>query len=231
MPNRELLSRGGITSRTNVPNDVLTYWLRSGLVRPIDAPDGSRKHLRFHWYEANIAAVANQLRLLGVNIDGLLSVVAIYREAIEWAARYDLDHDDMGALHTVFICHAHYERHQDADELARSLEAFRHEKHGKSRVTDRIEAIHAAMPKDEFYRFLDPYQTITAQPQPGEPGVDNGAIDEMTFFWRVGSTDRYDLAWGTTAGDKAQADGARAVLGVDVSGVLLSVWNSPEAAA
>jgi hypothetical protein len=227
MPNREPLSRGGITSRTGVPNDVLTYWLRYNLVRPIAAPDGPGRHLRFHWYEANIAAVMNELRQLGVNIDGLLSIGEIYREAIEWAEGYGLDHDDMGALHTVFIIHSHYAHHQDADELAHDLESWSQERHGKSRVTERIKAIHAKMTKDEFYRHLDPFQTITAQPKPTDPGVNNANAEEMTFFWRINRGEQYRLAWGPSAGEQAREDGALAMIAVDVSAVLVPVWNRP----
>lgn len=102
MPNHEPLSRSGMTGRTGVPNDVLTYWVRYELVRPIVAPSGVGRHLRFHWYEANIAAVMNQLRILGVRIEGMLSIARVYRDAIAFFDGFDLDFDQVHALWSLY---------------------------------------------------------------------------------------------------------------------------------
>lgn len=228
MASQEPLSRSGLTTRAGIPNDVMTFWVRRGLVRPIYAPSGMGRHLRFEWYEANIAAVMSQLRQFGVPIDGLLSIAATYRDAIAWASSYDLTPADVGALHHLFILHAH-RRHDTYDdaELEKMIEQAGQEKHGASRITDRIKAIHATMPEDEFRRHMDPFLSITEQPKPGDPGVGSAHAGELTYLWRTEEGD-YRFAWGEKGPRLAQEDGAHAMIAVDVSTVLCEVWNRPE---
>lgn len=101
MPNHEPLSRSGIRGRTGVPNDVLTYWIRYDLVRPIVAPSGVGRHLSFRWYEANIAAVMNHLRVLGVKIEGMLSIARVYRDAIAYFDGLGVNRDEVQALRSL----------------------------------------------------------------------------------------------------------------------------------
>lgn len=229
MASQEPLSRSGMTTRAGIPNDVMTFWVRRGLVRPIYAPSGMGRHLRFEWYEANIAAVMSQLRQFGVPIDGLLSIAGTYRDAIAWASSYELTRDDVAALHSLVILHAHHKHgtYDDA-ELDHMIGQFSREKpHGKSRITDRIKAIHADMPEDEFRRHMDPFLSITEQPKPGDPGVGSAHTGELTYLWRTAAGD-YRFAWGEKGPQLAQEDGAHAMIAVDVSAVLFEVWNRPE---
>lgn len=229
MASQEPLSRSGLTTRADIPNDVMTFWVRRGLVRPIYAPSGMGRHLRFEWYEANIAAVMSQLRQFGVPIDGLLSIASTYREAIDWASRYELTRADVNALHNLSIVYAHYARHQDDERLAEDLETFSREKpHGASRITERIKEIHTAMPKEEFDKHVDPFKSITEQPKPGDPGLGCGHAGELTYLWQAGDLGEYRFAWGEEGPQLAAKDGARAMIAIDVASVLYEVWNRPE---
>lgn len=228
MASQEPLSRSGLISRAGIPNDVMTFWVRRGLVRPIYAPSGTGRHLRFEWYEANIAAIMSQLRQFGLPIEGLLAIANTFRESIAWASSYELTRDDVNALQTVFNAYSSHDRHGDDEQLQETLATFSLERHGASRITDRIQAIHATMPKEEFYRHLDPFMSITEQPKVGDPGLDNAHLDEMTYFWRFGEGENYRFAWGTAAGDLARQDGALSMVAVDITAALYAVWNQPE---
>ncbi|RYE60869.1 MAG: hypothetical protein EOO82_02660, partial [Oxalobacteraceae bacterium] len=152
------LSRAALAARSGVPNTVLPFWLRSGLLHPINASGGRGHHLRFEWYEANIAAVMNQLRILGVRIEGMLSITAVYRQAIAWAARYGIDRYDAIAVSTVFSRYHSLEIGEyNEDDLALSLKNLGQEQHGRYRITDRIKAIHAIMPMEELQKHLEPF--------------------------------------------------------------------------
>ena len=235
MSSQEPMSRSGMIARADIPNDVLTVWVRRGLVRPIYAPAGTGRHLRFEWYEANIAAVMSQLRQFGMSVDGMLSVAATFREAITWAASYDLDRDAVFALWSVFNIYADYRRDQDDEELERSLQSMSCKSvHGAQGVTDQIRTIHAAMPEEEFRRHLDPFLSITQQPtaddldRSGDPDTDWGDEGELTYIWKSAEADAYRFAWGRQAPQMARKSGALAMIAIDISAVLYGVWNRPE---
>lgn len=226
VPSLEPLSRSGITFRADIPNDVMTFWVRRGLVCPIEAPSGMGRHLRFEWYEANIAAVMSQLRQFGVPIDGLLQIADTFRASIAWAKSYGLtNRNDVTALWQTFIVHAFHERGEiDDDQLAEDLARWSEERAGASRITPRIQAIHASMPKAEFREHLDAYLTIMRQHETGDR---RGQYQpDMSYFWRAG--DRWKFWHGEGGPVEAQRDGALATIAVDVWTVLFDVWNRPE---
>lgn len=99
---QEPLSRGALVARVGVPNDVMQFWLRNELILPMEAPGGRGRHLRFAWYEANIAAIMNQLRILGVRIEGMLSITRIFRQAIVYFDELGLNRDEVHALWSMF---------------------------------------------------------------------------------------------------------------------------------
>lgn len=229
MPSHEPLSRSGITSRTGIPNDVMTFWVRRGLVRPIEAPNGVGRHLRFEWYEANIAGIMAQVRKFGVSIDGMLSIAATFREAIDWMAAQGLSYDDAMALWNYFNIRASAAGSAEAAEYAeQTLALFRHERHGpSSRVTERIEALALQVDEAGFRQHLDAYLTIAEQPEPN--AIRAAAMPDVTYFWLAGDVWRFGRGEG--APEVARADGALATIAVDVSTVIYDVWTRVEAGA
>ncbi|WP_260597438.1 hypothetical protein [Sphingomonas endolithica] len=220
MQSKEPLSRSGMTFHAAIPNDVMTFWIRRGLVRPIEAPSGMGRHLRFEWYEANIAALMGQLRQFGVPIDGLLSITATFRDAIAWADKYGLSRDDVMALWATFTAHA---LNTNGEDLVASLDLWSHERHGATRITPRIRAIHASMSTEEFHQHHDAFLTIFEQPGPDDR---RGQYEpDMSYFWRAG--DRWRFRHGQGAPHEARNDGALATIAVDVSTVIFDVWNRP----
>ncbi len=73
------------------------------MLRPAAAATGIGFKLRFRWYEANIAAIMKQLRILGVKIDGMLSIGCVYREVIAYFDGFGLDHDLVYGLCSLLI--------------------------------------------------------------------------------------------------------------------------------
>lgn len=215
--------------RAGIARDVLTFWLRNGLLQPTEAAAGRGKHLRFEWYEANIAAIMNQLRILGMKIEGMLSVVATFRAAIAWAEKYAIDRADVVALDGLFNLHNRRDNgfYSDA-EFANMMERFGYEEYGEPRIPDRIKAVHAKMSKNEFYQHIDPYMTITEQPEAGDPREAAFHPDELTYFWRSGEGENYLFAWGEGAVHKSMINGSVSSIALNIPVILWGVWNEPE---
>lgn len=222
----QLISRGDIMSHAEIPRDVMTFWIRGGLLRPVEMPKGPGKHLRFEWYELSIAAVMDQLRLLGVSLKGMLSVAEAYREAIAWGERYGIVREDIFAIGTLDNAYSKHAEGRFTDaELAEWIEQLGHEKHGGWRVTDRIKALHASMSMAEFKQYSKTFLTIMDVPT--RDGVD----DELTYFWRAGGDESYRSEWGAGALKTAADDGAVALFALAVSRILLKVWQRMEEGA
>lgn len=65
-PHGELFSRQQLHEMTAIPDDVLGYWMKEGLLMPADLP--GRKHRRFTFDQLHLASVLNEMRGLGANI-------------------------------------------------------------------------------------------------------------------------------------------------------------------
>jgi len=262
MPNQEPILRGDIMAKAEIPRDVMTFWVRGGVLRPIEAPTGTGFKLRFPWYEANIAAIMNQLRILGVKIEGMLSIGRVYREAIAYFDGFGLDRDQVYGLWSLFIIEGNFvandlkraelrdlvnspgfdrDKHPHIVEASIALsEAEQEEKlkaamlasageiHGARRLTLELIEIRERMNRDDFYRHLDPYLTVTEQPEADDLDEYTANLEEMTYFWRTGEGEEYCFAWGPQASDEATEDGAKSMIAVDVTAVLYEVWNRSE---
>lgn len=214
---QEPLSRSGITTRADIPNDVMTFWIRRGLMRPIDAPSGMGRHLRFEWYEANIAAVMNQLRLVGLSIDAMLSIASKYREAIAWGRTINATRDDVFAM----VIYRDLKSGLDdgdfsIDSYNSDLTSWSHERHGNQRVTDRVIAMVENTDAAAFQKYGYDYAAITDQPN-------RLYIPDATYFWRVG--DDWRFATSETGLRAARDEGALASIAVDIPSTLFHVWN------
>ncbi|KQM46012.1 hypothetical protein ASE69_17060 [Sphingomonas sp. Leaf208] len=82
-------SRSDIVQLAKVENDVLTVWLRQGLIRPIDAGVGRGKSLRFDPYQVRIARVLADGRGVGLNGDALRAIADALQTAIQTFAKAD----------------------------------------------------------------------------------------------------------------------------------------------
>lgn len=219
VPSQEPLSRSGITTRANIPNDVMTFWVRRGLVRPIEAPSGMGRHLRFEWYEANIAAIMNQLRMVGVSIDAMLSITTKFRQGIAWATELGVTRDDVFAMITYRNLRTGLdERDYSVEYFNQELESWSNARHGNQRLTDRIIAIADRADKSDFRKYEYAYTAITDQP-------DRLYQPDATYFWRVGDDWRFDF--NETGLAAAREDGALASIAVDIPSTLFHVWNRP----
>ncbi|WP_207105852.1 hypothetical protein [Sphingomonas sp. CFBP 8760] len=223
------MSSTEIMKRAGIARDVLTFWLRNGLLQPMEAAAGRGKHLRFEWYEANIAAVMNQLRILGMKIESMLSIVGTFREAISWAESYGIQPSDLPALDTIFTLHKkRINRLYDDAGLVKMIEQFSDEKYAEARITDRIKKIYYKMPKDEFYQHRDPFMIITEQPEASDVRQAVYQYGKLTYFWRSGEGEKYIFAWGEAAEFRSMCEGSVSSIALDIPTILWRVWNNPE---
>lgn len=211
---QDLLARGELLRRTGIDNDVLTFWIRRGLVRPVESGSGTGRHLRFAFYEANIAAVMNLLRGCGLNIDALSSIAGIYRSAIAWAQDMSLARPDLFAADdyrnaTWQVNAGTISQQQYDQELARMRQltiagvplSEKHIEMASAMSDDQLYARH-------FYNLL----AITDQPQ--------RSGSELTYFWP--SQDGWRISYDP---DRASEDNALALVAVNIHGALHNVWH------
>ena len=262
MPTQKPILRGDIMVKAAIPRDVMTFWVRGGVLRPMEAPTGTGFKLRFSWYEANIAAIMNQLRILGVKIEGMLSIGHVYREAIAYFDGLGLNRNQVYGLWSLFIVEDSFvarmlrqaelrnlvnspgfdrdknpsiveasvdlSEDEQEEELKEAMLAAAGEAHGEKRLTREIAEIRENVEREDFYRHLHAYLTVTEQPKADDPAGHSANLEEMTYFWRTGEGDEYRFAWGPKASGEATKDGAKAMIAVDVTAVLYEVWNRPE---
>lgn len=76
------IGRGDMVRLSGVGHDVLTFWLRAGLIRPVIEPSGDKKRLKFDPLQVNVAGVLAAARLAGVNVDGLKAIAATLQRAL-----------------------------------------------------------------------------------------------------------------------------------------------------
>lgn len=93
------------------------------------------------------------------------------------------------------------------------------------RLTREIAEILENLEREDFYRHLYAYLTVTEQPKADNLGGYSASPQEMTYFWRTGEGNEYRFAWGAEESGGATKDGAKAMIAVDVTAVLYEVWN------
>src|ERR1043166_9025313 len=88
-PVDELFSRQQVQMLTGIPDDVLGFWMKEGLLVP-EAGE-RRQHRRFRYVQLNIAVVLNAMRSLGANVGVLRSFSKLIQSGIVIAEASGLD--------------------------------------------------------------------------------------------------------------------------------------------
>lgn len=92
-PVAELFSRKQVQERTAIPDDVLGYWIKEGLLIPVPADD--RKHRRFSYEQLNIAVVLNAMRSLGANVSVLRTFASAVQDGSKLAKESGLEYNQL----------------------------------------------------------------------------------------------------------------------------------------
>lgn len=232
MSSAETLSRNDIVALTGVTHDVLTFWLRHELALPIGGRAGKGKHLRFPMHEANILALAAALRTCGANIEALKGIASIYRAAIAWAARVEVDHGDAIALAIMLGETMRRARAENLvpDDIHYSWETLINSNDHKVIVDSsmysessvaRLKRVTGDFKDPNFYENLLAFVEIAGKP------IEEGTAFP-TFFWQGPAGWRRGM--GPQGQDLASRDGAYATFAVDVLGLLARVWKPAEQA-
>lgn len=218
------LSRYDLVELTGVPHDVLTFWLRHNLLEPIGGRAGRGKGLKFEYYEANIAAIMMELRNFGANIDAMKGIAGLYREAIAWAKRHDLDFDELMAIHILINGPVQKQTDLkvktgtfDVDDYKRDLDAIRDGVEGRFKITDKVENfVYNKLSVDAYSRYAVAAAQILSRP--------SGQMEPVaTYFWRTAvGWRRGDNATGQL---RASSEGAFATIALDVLNLLAQVWT------
>jgi DNA-binding transcriptional MerR regulator len=79
----QLYTRKQVAELTGIDDSALNYWMREGLLRPIEGGGGKGNHRRFDYVQVNIAAVFGQLRRFGLNIAALRTLADLLQSAVQ----------------------------------------------------------------------------------------------------------------------------------------------------
>lgn len=90
--------RKEVIALTGVPNDALTFWLRSYVIRPFQGHERAKMRLRFSRADVRIVAVLNHARGIGLNIDALRAIADTLYDSEQWIAENGVTADDRDAL-------------------------------------------------------------------------------------------------------------------------------------
>lgn len=209
-----LLTRSDMVSFTGMTHDVLTFWLRRGVLQPHTPRNGRGRHLRFYYYEANIAAVLLQARSLGANIEALDGISKIYREAISWAEKLgihaDVDEEFLSEVRAWDAYPSNPEKHKIF------LDEYIGHADKRFGLDERRLSILHRLNKREVLDLQWRFDDIMRIPRK--------MIDpDLTFFWQSGSV--WKAAWGEYGTLEARADGILATMAIDVRAAIYNVWN------
>lgn len=83
-------SRQELRDRAVVPEDVLRYWIRAGLLRP-EHGGGKGRHWRFSRLELAVAVLLGELRTLGLSSAPLSELADELHGAIDWMRERRID--------------------------------------------------------------------------------------------------------------------------------------------
>lgn len=125
-------SRSDIVRLAKVENDVLTVWLRQGLIRPFDAGVGRGKSLRFDPYQVRVARVLADGRSVGLNLDALRAIAEAIQTAIQTFLKADVHPRLLSSIIEEIEAPGHF---QDNLASIRRLAA----KHPSDELTDLLE--------------------------------------------------------------------------------------------
>ena len=89
-PADTLYTRQQVENLTGVPDAMLAYWLKQGLLVPNAGGEGRGSHRRFDFVQVNIAAIYGQVRRFGLNIEALRSLGDLLQSAAKLGAQYKL---------------------------------------------------------------------------------------------------------------------------------------------
>lgn len=78
-------TRQQIAERIGASDDVMSFWLKSGLLVPSRGGAGKGRHRKFDIFQVNIAAVLFEMRRFGVNIAVLREMAALLQRGTELA--------------------------------------------------------------------------------------------------------------------------------------------------
>lgn len=209
-----LLTRNDMVSFTGMTHDVLTFWLRRGVLQPHTPRGGRGRHLRFDYFEANIAAVLLQARSLGANIDALNGISKIYREAITWADQLGIQADtDEEFLSEVRSWDAFP---SNPDKHKMFLDEYTRHSDKRFSLDERRLSILQKLDKHEVVNFQWKFDDIMRVPR-------QMINPDLTFFWQSGPV--WKAAWGEYGTLEARADGILATMAIDVRAAIYDVWN------
>ncbi|MGI4877560.1 MAG: MerR family transcriptional regulator [Janthinobacterium lividum] len=91
-------SRQQMASLTGLPDDVLGYWMREGLLVSLQPETGKGYHRRFDFRQVHLAALLGELWGFGVKVASLKSFAELVNRGIAFADDYYLKYDEIAVV-------------------------------------------------------------------------------------------------------------------------------------
>lgn len=84
----ERLTRAAVAECTRLPDDVLAYWIKEGLLRPVVDSTGTGRHKFFSRVEVNKVGILANLRNFRCSIQSIRWFASLIDQANQWRGRY-----------------------------------------------------------------------------------------------------------------------------------------------
>lgn len=110
----QLFTRSDLGRITQIPDDVLNYWMRENVLRPVEGGSGRGQHRRFDYPEVMLAAIMDQLRGFGLNLPTLRRLAARFHDARDYMARLGITQEIYDPISNL----VNLKRRVDADGFA-----------------------------------------------------------------------------------------------------------------
>lgn len=106
----DLFSRIELVQKTGIPDDVVNYWTREGVLRARVGGEGRGNPRRFDYPEIMLAAVLDQLRGFGLNVAALKGLSGRFHDALDYFREKGLTNENHYELHTLIDRQRYIER-------------------------------------------------------------------------------------------------------------------------
>lgn len=110
-------SRQQVAAITRLPDDVLGYWMREGLLVPLRPSAGKGDHRSFDFRQVHLAALLGELRTFGVKSGALKSFADMINRGISFATQYGLNDSEAYYVANLAERLSKYRRGKDVDIL------------------------------------------------------------------------------------------------------------------
>lgn len=233
-----LFSRLDLINKTGIPDDVVNYWTREGVLRARQGGEGRGNPRKFDYPEIMLAAILDQLRGFGLNVAALKGLAERFHQALDYFRALNLNRSNYDELHRLLDM----KTYDDCGDPLGGFTQFpdQYPEYEWKEVRDNPGVYNANVPFDELIKKPDLWKSKSATQEQVDAAItsiqiiDPDEYDAHYWYWITlvdihrksfsGQPDHFerDTAghWHMTRGDPK----GRAWISVNTSALNFGLW-------